>query len=402
MEPSDWPYGPSNPLVFPGGDKDTSTEPGDSQRFPKDYIYNFYLAGEDGANVALYNYYTTWTKDKKWSGSPNFGEWVYFGVPTVHWGRELDTKTEDLWLFSIYTWDTDWMEFKIGPFRFIYDYYHFQFFKEMRDWKCNLNWGGNWSWQYIAVRTPKLDNPTVTIKAPNKGFMGVSSVGLFLKQNAIKQHEFITIATTAALNPEYAKRHQNASWYSPDSPIDVCGRAFSMQPKALLTANNDNDLYARLTTPQPGSKYSAAHIDYPWKWYSAAHMWFSAKETLLVCWDKRSVNYCTRVTNSRKKDAGWAILLEIFTDAVGIMGALATGQYGSVFGKVWDAIDKHTQEQIPLLAKTKGLIEAASTAFKKANEKKDGDFPEYKVNVKTIQEMESQQTFTGADFGDTT
>jgi hypothetical protein len=399
--------------------------------FTTDYIFQFSLDYENGADLALYNNQLTYEYHKK-TVYRNVYPIIYtWNEPQIHKGQALDDDLEDLWLFRVHIASTKSMVFCIGPYRFELSE-DWSFLQEMRSKDCFLNWADPETRdRYVAIRVPKLDNPTITVGASDGEYAGLDFVGLFIKKNAQKLTEFVTIWTTADLNEAYAERHKDKSWYNSDSGIDLCRREFSLQPKQLFTCDNQKKLYPLFTTQTPGSLYSKEHLARANETPIACHMWFVKRVTtvhsnlssripnpsgssenpgdpsenlvnLSANWNETPVppvlNYCTGISFKETAGQGWEILLDVFVNVLDLVTHLSTGNVAGASGDVWKMVKPHVEKEFLDLARGEGFITALSEMFKKAREK-DPKVKEYNVNLKSVEELVEQDTFEDKDFG---
>lgn len=226
------------------------------------YLVTVSLKPEEGSTLPI--------QDRKvvWVPPEHPEESAYDAWPERHTGTTFDQDTEDLWLFDLNVMlgsksSPTVMTFTIGPYVFEYSW-DWEFFRGIHDHSFaiarletnNEDHNVKARNQWLAIRAPKMSNPAITISAKGE-YAAVRKIGLFVRQNANTQNEFICVKTSSRLTGKFTKRHEHEQWWE-NAPwmhgVDVKDRAITIFPKQLYGTDGSRELYRKFVTVDDDDK----------------------------------------------------------------------------------------------------------------------------------------------------
>ncbi|KAH8689424.1 hypothetical protein BGW36DRAFT_390847 [Talaromyces proteolyticus] len=372
--------------------------------YDADYVSKFELPAHKGVDVAIYDLHYSFERIRYMNPANN--TFYYMWRLNTQYGETFHQDKEDLWLFNIHIANCEHAIFSIGPYQFDMNS-NWKFFTQFKQHDMDLNWdkspGNGPRNRYVAIRAPKMDNPAITVSAPQGEYLAVKWIGLFVKANAAEKHEFVTVRTTCRLNEPYAERHRYKDWWKNGGAwelgVDVVGRSITVFPKQLFgTSGIDRDLYKKFVSGlEDVEKLSQAHIEIAKQNGDSSlkpYMWFMDRATIIAPTADGKINYFTGTTYEESSTSGFSLFEKIFTPFFKIATALLSGNFVGVVEEVFLQLNQAAKDDFKTDVDLSGYITAICNEVKKH---KGDDLSD--LNRKTIPQLRGQASWSTHDFG---
>lgn len=274
------------------------------------------------------------------------------------------------------------MTFTIEPYVFEYSW-DWEFFRDIHDHSFaiarletnNEDHNVKARNQWLEIRAPKMSNPAITISAKGE-YAAIRKIGLFVRQNANTQNEFICVKTSSRLTGKFTKRHEHEQWWE-NAPwmhgVGVKDRAITIFPKQLYGTDGSRELYRKFVTVDDDDKdraLSESHQHWAQIYRSRenihvspkAYMWLQDFDTILYSSisGEELLNWSSmKPSPEGDPNSGIKWLLGIFSSITKIVTGLVTGNLAEVIEGTFELGDKMIVEN----ANTKGFITAVAESM---------------------------------------